>query len=455
MSIIDYNRVDLLMSTTQSSKKVSGILEQSQQLKRLSLEDVALLLNQTDPMIIQEIETAAKAVKKAIYGNRLVIFAPLYISNRCSNDCLYCGFRSSNHSIHRQSLDQKEIYAETLNLLKTGQKRILLVAGESSSKDSLDYIYESIDTIYSVHDGQNQIRRVNANIAPLSIDQFKRLKEKNIGTYQIFQETYHPETYATMHPTGPKSDYDYRLAAVDRAFQAGLHDVGIGILFGLYHYKYEILAMMSHIEYLERTFGMGPHTLSVPRLEPATGSTISKSPPYPVTDDQFKLIIAILRLAVPYTGMVLSTRETPDMRRLAFDLGVSQVSAGSRTNPGGYSTSESTQQFSLGDHRTLDQVILDICNNGYIPSFCTSCYRLGRTGLDFMEYAKPGAIQKKCTPNALVTFQEYLSDYASEAVQKIGKNVIKKELAAMSEDLRHTTELMLAKIEQGQRDIYV
>jgi 2-iminoacetate synthase len=450
--IVDDKRIEALINKTGSKKQVNDILQKSKQLQRLSLEEVAVLLNTNDTDSLHNVFQSAKNLKEKIYGNRLVIFAPLYISNLCNNECLYCAFRTSNKKIKRHALSQEEITAETKQLLQTGQKRVLLVAGEAYPKEGLDYVLKSIETVYSASDGTSNIRRLNVNIAPLEIEEFKRLKEADIGTYQIFQETYHRDTYKKLHLKGQKSNYDYRLEAIDRAFDAGFDDVGVGILFGLYDYKYEVLALLSHIEHLENKYGMGPHTISVPRLEPATGSDIAATPPYPVSDHDFKKIISILRLAVPYTGLILSTRETAKTRREAFDLGISQISAGSKTNPGGYSNQESTTQFSLGDHRSLDEVIYDICEHEYIPSFCTSCYRLGRTGLDFMEYAKPGDIKKKCVPNALFTFKEYLDDYASEKTKILGEKIIKEQLHKLNDEKINN---LFSKIKKGKRDLYV
>jgi 2-iminoacetate synthase len=453
--IIDNEKIQKTLDYKTDKKELEDILAKSKDLQRLSLHDVSVLLNTNDKEDIQKIFKAANQLKEKIYGNRLVLFAPLYISNLCTNDCAYCAFRISNKDVKRKALSQEEILKETEALLKTGQKRILLVAGESYPKEGLDYVLKSIDTVYSARDGKNNIRRLNVNLAPLEVDDFKRLKERDIGTYQIFQETYHEKNYAKMHTKGPKSDYNYRLTAIDRAFEAGIDDVGVGILFGLYDYKYEILALLSHIEHLENKFGMGPHTISVPRLEPATGSDIASTPPYPVADDDFKKIIAIMRLAVPYTGLILSTRETPEIRGESFDLGVSQISAGSKTNPGGYTDGDSMTQFSLGDHRSLDEVIYDVCSHGYIPSFCTSCYRLGRTGLDFMEYAKPGDIKKKCLPNALNTFYEYLEDYASQETKAIGKTVLEKGFEDLPTDkVKSFVTKSMQKIKEGQRDIF-
>ena len=453
--IIDNSKLDGLLNVKAEKEQLTEILNKSKKLERLSLKEVALLLNVEDKASLEQIFEAARNLKNEIYGKRVVIFAPLYISNLCKNECLYCAFKASNKGMKRRALNQEEIAKETLFLLKTGQKRILLVSGEAYPGEGLEYVIESIKTVYSVQDGKNNIRRLNVNISPLDIPDFKRLKEAEIGTFQLFQETYHEPTYKKLHVSGPKADYNYRLTNMDRAFTAGIDDVGIGILFGLYDYKYEVLALMQHIEHLEKEFGMGPHTVSVPRLEPATGSDIASSPPYPVSDDDFKKIIAVLRLAVPYTGIILSTRETAGMRQEAMDLGVSQLSAGSRTNPGGYSEEEGLEQFSLGDHRSLDEVVSDICQKGYIPSFCTACYRLGRTGLDFMEYAKPGDIKKKCLPNAIFTFQEYLDDYASAKTRDAGLKMIAYELSLMPEELRVKTENSLNLIKEGKRDLFV
>jgi len=434
------------------------IIKKSLEKRRLSLDETKTLLDIKDPQELEKLFAAAKKVKDEIYGNRLVIFAPLYISNLCQNECLYCAFRKSNQDIKRACLTQEQIKRETEEILKTGQKRILLVAGETYPKEGLQYVYDSIKSIYDARDSKNNnIRRLNVNLAPLTVDEFKELKKTGIGTYQLFQETYDRETYKKMHPSGPKADYDYRYTAIDRAFEAGIDDVGIGVLFGLSDYKYEVIALMKHIEHLEEKFGLGPHTISVPRLEPATGSAVAKNPPYAVSDLEFKKILAVLRLSVPYTGLILSTRETPKMRRAAFSLGVSQISAGSRTNPGGYAAGSDDYhgQFSLGDHRPIDEVIYDICEQGFIPSFCTSCYRLGRTGLDFMELAKPGEIKNKCLPNALMTFKEYLLDYASSKVKKNGEKLIIKELNHINKDVvRNFTKERLKDIEAGKRDVF-
>ncbi|OGC16003.1 [FeFe] hydrogenase H-cluster radical SAM maturase HydG [candidate division WOR-1 bacterium RIFOXYA12_FULL_36_13] len=456
--MINGNKINALLKEKEPDKKwIRDIVQKSLDKRRLSLKETAALLSVSDTETLEELFLAAKKVKEEIYGNRLVIFAPLYISNLCKNDCLYCAFRSTNKEVDRCFLSMLQIKQETEAILKAGQKRILLVAGESYPNDSFQYILDAIKTVYSARDGKNNIRRVNVNIAPLNIDQFKELKKSGIGTYQLFQETYHKETYEKMHVKGPKADYEKRINTIDKAFEAEIDDVGLGVLFGLYDYKFEVLALMMHIEYLEKKFGLGPHTLSVPRLEPAIGSSVSLKPPYPVSDIDFKKIIAVLRLSVPYTGIILSTRETPEIRRESFSLGISQISAGSRTNPGGYSDGgiENREQFSLGDHRQLDEVILDVCRMGYIPSFCTGCYRLGRTGLDFMELAKPGEIKNKCLPNALISFKEYICDYASEDVKILGDKMILDSIDKIkNENIKKFVINSLGNVEQGARDIY-
>ena len=333
-------------------------------MKGLNLDDVAALTGISDPELLGELFVTANQVKETIYGKRLVLFAPLYISNLCSNECLYCAFRATNKGIVRNALTQEQIGNEVEILIKKGHKRILLVAGEAYPKQGFQYVLDSVRTIYSIKSKHGEIRRVNVNIAPLSEEEFKLLKAEGIGTYQLFQETYHRETYKKVHLGGKKRDYNWRIWALHRAMNAHIDDVGIGVLFGLFDYRYEILAMMQHIQELENTFGVGPHTISVPRLEPATGSNLAAHPPFPVSDIDFRKIVAILRLAVPYTGIIMSTRETAQMRRETFALGVSQISAGSRTNPGGYEHEQDEDnpsgQFSLGDHRPLDEVIRDV-----------------------------------------------------------------------------------------------
>lgn len=437
--------------------KVSYVLNKAKEMKGLDLDDVAVLTNISDPMQLFELFETANHIKETIYGKRLVIFAPLYISNLCANECTYCAFRAKNKSLVRRALTQPEIKRETEILIQQGHKRLLLVAGESYPQQGFQYVIDSIATVYEAKVGNGEIRRVNVNIAPLDIDEFKLLNEAKIGTFQLFQETYHHETYHNVHLGGKKSDYDYRVTALHRAMEAGINDVGIGVLFGLYNFRFELLALMQHIRELETVFGVGPHTISVPRLEPATGSDIASHPPFAVSDLDFRKIVAILRLAVPYTGIIMSTRETAQMRRDTFALGVSQISAGSRTNPGGYTDNlheDDGSQFCLGDHRPLDEVIRDVAEMGYIPSFCTGCYRLGRTGQDFMDRAKPGDIKNHCNPNAVSTFMEYLMDYASYETKLVGEDLIDDVINSMHGVARERAILLLEKVKKGEHDMY-
>jgi 2-iminoacetate synthase len=438
-------------------ERVKEVLAKARLMKGLNLEDVAVLTGISDPEMLAELFNTANEVKETIYGKRLVIFAPLYISNLCANECLYCAFRATNKDIVRNSLSQEHIVREVEVLIKQGHKRILMVAGESYPNQGFQYVLDSIKTIYSVKSEHGEIRRVNVNIAPLSTEEFRMLKDAGIGTYQIFQETYHRETYSKVHLGGKKRDYNWRAWSLHRAMEAGIDDVGIGVLFGLFDYRFEILAMMQHIFELEKQFGVGPHTISVPRLEPATNSDIASHPPFPVSDIDFRKIVAIIRLAVPYTGIIMSTRETAKMRRETFALGVSQISAGSRTNPGGYeeeTEDDPSGQFSLGDHRSLDEVIRDVASMGYIPSFCTACYRLGRTGRDFMDLAKPGDIKLHCAPNALSSFKEYLQNFASPETAEIGNKLIKETIDRMSGISRQRAEKLVQRVEAGRDDVY-
>jgi len=455
---IDHKKInDYLKNTTSPDKgEVDEILAHAREMKGISFEETERLLMVEDDAQIDALCETANYIKNEIYGKRLVLFAPLYVSNICKNECLYCAFKKSNKEISRRTLTMDEVKKDAESIIKTGHKRILLVSGEGLGESALDFTVKAIDAIYSIKSGNGEIRRINVNIAPLSVEGFKTLKAAKIGTYQLFQETYHYPTYKKMHVSGPKSDYVNHLTAMDRALEAGIDDVGVGILFGLHDYRFEIMALLQHIKHLEKNFGIGPHTISVPRLEPATGSDVSVNPPCPVSDRDFKKIIALLRITVPYTGIILSTRENAETRRWALELGVSQISAGSKTNPGGYSEEDSGEQFSLGDHRSLDNVIKDIAKLGYVPSFCTGCYRLGRTGQDFMDLAKPGLIQHYCLPNALSTFKEYLIDYASSETKEIGGKVLENMIDTLpTDELKKNTREILKKIEQGERDLYL
>jgi 2-iminoacetate synthase len=460
---INDQKIEAIIKKTANPPRelVIDIIEKSKSLKGLTPEETSVLLQTEDRELIEEIWKAAREIKEAIYGNRLVIFAPLYVANHCANNCLYCGFRSDNKELKRVALTMEQIANEVRVLEQEGHKRLLMLCGEHPNRSSLDYFIEAIETAYGVTtDHGGEIRRINVEIAPQTVEGFKRLKAAKIGTYVLFQETYHHDTYKFMHPTGPKADYLWRLTAMDRAMEGGINDVGIGALFGLYDYKFEVLGMLFHALYLEDKFGVGPHTISVPRLEPAMNAPTAIKPPRPVSDHDFKKLVAVIRMAVPYTGMILSTRESAALRRDVFEVGISQISAGSRTNPGGYQE-DSTEnfraaQFNLGDTRTLDEVILDITQHGHIPSFCTACYRLGRTGADFMDLAKPGLIQKFCRTNAILTFKEYLMDYASPETRKAGERMM-AELVAQTRQAgtKKMIENRLKKIEHGKRDLYI
>ena len=454
---LDPSRIEEVMAKagTGDAVQVREVLAKARKLKGLGLEDVGVLASVTAPDLIEEMFTTARFVKEAIYGHRVVFFAPLYISNICGNECSYCAFRKSNDELVRHALTQEEIAKETEVLIDQGHKRVLLVAGESNP-GGIRYVLDSIATIYSVKKANGEVRRVNVNVAPLDVENFRALKAAGIGTYQLFQETYDRDVYAKVHLRGKKKDFDWRVSVMDRAMEAGIDDVGIGILFGLADWRFEVLSLMQHIAHLEDQFGVGCHTISVPRLEPAHGSDMASAPPKPVSDYDFKKIVAILRMAVPYTGLIMTTRETAEMRKETYELGVSQISAGSRTNPGGYAAEEKfdASQFQLGDHRTLEEVVADIAKMGYMPSFCTACYRLGRTGKDFMDLAKPGLIRQKCEPNSVGTFLEYLIDYASPETQALGEKVIREEMSHMGDKEADVSERIMRAIRKGKRDVF-
>ncbi|MGE5479674.1 MAG: [FeFe] hydrogenase H-cluster radical SAM maturase HydG [Chloroflexota bacterium] len=444
--------------------RISEILQKALELKGLETDEAAALLTIEDDATLEKLFAAASKIKDEIYGNRLVLFAPLYISNYCANNCLYCGFRADNRDIVRNTLTLDEIRDETLAILEQGHKRVLMLMGESHAKCSFDYFLEAIDAVYSVKDSKgSSIRRINVEIAPLTNEEFEKIAQVKIGTYTVFQETYHLETYKKMHPRGIKSDYEWRLYSMDRALKHGLHDVGIGALFGLFDYRFDTLALIEHAKYLDSTYGVGPHTISIPRIKPASHAPASLEIPHAVSDRDFKKLIAVLRLSVPYTGMILSTRESAALRTELFDMGISQISAGSRTSPGGYkqALNESpaeevdASQFSLNDARTSGEIIRDVIKHGYVPSFCTGCYRLGRVGEDFMDLAKPGLIKLNCLPNALTTLKEYLVDYADGETKELGEELIERELGEIPSDARRKkTVEFLAKIEGGERDLY-
>ena len=463
MNIINEVKINEVIEKNKnpSEEKIRNILKKASNLKGLDLEDAASLLNidSKNEFLMESLFSTAFKIKNAIYGNRLVLFAPLYVSNYCKNDCLYCGFRKSNNEMKRKILTHDEIRQEVKILEKQGHKRILMLMGEDFNQFSFNEFLNTIKVAYSVKTEKGgEIRRINVEIPPLSLEEFKKLKEAKIGTFTMFQETYHKETYEKMHPSGKKSDYYWRLNAMDRAQVAGIDDVGIGVLFGLYDYKFEVLAMLMHAKHLDEKFETGPHTISVPRIEPAQNAPVANNPPYPVSDNDFKKLVAIIRCSVPYTGMILSTRESAKMRRELFHLGVSQISAGSKTNPGGYQeteiNTENEEQFALSDTRPTPVVIKDMVKQGFIPSFCTTCYRVGRTGKDFMDLAKPGLIQNFCQPNALLTLQEYLEDYADGEAKKIGKDLIKKQAEKIkNKKVKYEFYKRLDKVKNGERDL--
>ena len=462
MKYINEEKINNLLASAAKvdNRKLDVILGKAKSLQRLTLEESAALLSTDDPGYIQKIFDAASFVKDAIYGRRVVLFAPLYISNFCVNTCLYCAFKSDNSLIRRKTLTVTEINEQIKWLLRRGHKRILMVCGEQApkGKSGSGYYLEAIKAIYAAEVGKNKIKRVNVNCAPLGIDEFKQLKAFGIGTYQIFQETYHDQTYRLMHPAGPKSDPDNRITAPDRAFIAGIDDLGIGALFGLYDYRFETLGLLSHIQHLEKEFKVGPHTISVPRIEPAEGSELSLHPPYKISDDEFKKVVAVLRLSVPYTGIIMSTRENAQMRDRLLSLGVSQISAESNTSPGGYSAGSKEQaggQFSLGDQRSLDEIVETLIAHDYIPSFCAACYRMERTGETFMQLAKPGTIKGKCNMNALITLQEYLDDFASAKVKASGYKMIERYFSKLDNVDQNRLKLFFDHVDSGIRDEYV
>lgn len=457
----------LLENNVPTEQELNDILNKARKLKGLDLNDVAKLLCVESEVDIEKILDTAKYCKDEIYGKRLVLFAPIYTGNACVNNCVYCGFRRDNRGLMRKVLTMDEIEQETLQLLRMGHKRALLICGESP-RNNADYMVEAIRRTYAAKDEKgSSIRRINVELAPMSVEDFAKLHNEHIGTYVCFQETYDPIEYKKFHPSGPKSDYLYRLTCMDRAQEGGINDVGLGVLFGLTDYRFEILAIMEHARHLEEDYGCGPHTVSFPRIEPAEGTPFSlpENLPHPVSDKDFRKIVAIIRIAMPYTGIIISTRERPEMRDELVRYGASQISAASETNPGGYEEGERSidesahqktgAQFTLGDHRSLDQVISAMIDGGYIPSFCTGCYRKGRVGADFMDLAKPGLIKEFCKPNAMFTFREYLEDYASAETKVKGMALLKELTQTFAkEDLKKRVEGNLCKIGDGERDLY-
>ncbi|GAB4179416.1 MAG: [FeFe] hydrogenase H-cluster radical SAM maturase HydG [Calditrichia bacterium] len=440
---------------------VKEVLAKAREMNGLTPEDVAVLMGNSDPDLTEEMFETAREIKDYIYSNRIVFFAPLYVSDYCCNDCAYCGFRVTNKEVVRKKLNLEELQEETEALIRMGHKRLLMVYGEHPTTGA-QYIAETVRKVYEVKVGNGEIRRVNVNAAPMTVDEYKIIKEAGIGTFQIFQETYHHDTYRKVHPAHTiKGDYKWRLFGLHRAQEAGLDDVAIGALFGLYDWRFEVLGMLYHALDMEKEFGVGPHTISVPRLEPAIDTPFVDETKYKVSDEDFKKLVAILRLAVPYTGLILTCRETPEMRREVIRLGVSQVDAGSKIGIGAYRESQiaqmpDRQQFMLADNRSLDEVIKELAEAGYMPSFCTACYRKGRTGDHFMGLARKAFIKNFCAPNASCTFMEYLLDYASEETRKVGAELIEKTLQSETEGKKKELAFqMLERVRKGERDIYI
>ncbi|MEA3448857.1 MAG: [FeFe] hydrogenase H-cluster radical SAM maturase HydG [Bacteroidota bacterium] len=438
--------------------EVEAVIAKSLDKQRLNLRETAILINANEHELVEKIKEGAMALKEKVYGNRIVLFAPLYIGNKCINNCTYCGFRASNKDAERRTLSDEEIVKEVEALEDNGQKRLILVYGEHDDYDA-DYIAHTVETVYTVKKDKGEIRRVNINAAPLDIEGFRKVRKAGIGTYQVFQETYHPEAYKWYHLKGPKSDYEYRLTSLDRAQEAGVDDVGIGALFGLYDWRFEVMAMVRHTNHFEACYNVGPHTLSFPRIKDA--STVNVPDKYVVNDDDFVKLIAILRLAVPYTGMILTARENAQVRDAVMRFGVSQIDGGTKLELGSYAASKNEkqnlnrEQFAINDNRSLNEIIEELLDKGYLPSFCTACYRLGRTGEHFMEFSVPGFIKRYCTPNAILTLTEYLVDYAPEDTAKKGWKVIDKETQKL-EGFGRKEELQkrIERIKQGERDLY-
>lgn len=434
---------------------IDAILEKARLRKGLTHREASVLLACDIPEKIQELYALAEQIKKDFYGNRIVIFAPLYLSNYCVNGCLYCPYHQKNKHIARKKLTQEEVRQEVIALQDMGHKRLAIEAGEDPVNNPIEYILECINTIYSIKHKNGAIRRVNVNIAATTVENYRKLKEAGIGTYILFQETYHKESYEHLHPTGPKHNYCYHTEAMDRAMEGGIDDVGLGVLFGLELYRYEFAGLLMHAEHLEAVHGVGPHTISVPRVKHADDIDPDEFD-NGIDDETFAKICACIRVAVPYTGMIISTRENQTVREKVLHLGVSQISGGSRTSVGGYTEEErphDTEQFDVSDNRTLDEVVRWLMEMDYIPSFCTACYREGRTGDRFMSLCKSGQIQNCCHPNALMTLKEYLMDYASPETKAIGEKLIVKELESIpKEKVKEIAKDHLEKIEQGIRD---
>ncbi len=455
---IDHEEILKTLEYAEKNKEnrplIEDILERAKDCKGLSYQEAAVLLECELPDIMEKIAKLAQEIKLKFYGNRIVMFAPLYLSNYCINGCRYCPYHGSNKHIARKQLSQEDIVREVTALQDMGHKRLALETGEDPEKCPIEYVLESIKTIYSIKHKNGAIRRVNVNIAATTVENYRKLKEAGIGTYILFQETYHKENYEYLHPTGPKHNYSYHTEAMDRAMEGGIDDVGIGVLFGLNLYKYDFVGLLMHAHHLEDAFGVGPHTISVPRIRPADDVDMNDYS-NAIPDEIFEKIVAILRIAVPYTGLIISTRESQKTREKVLKLGVSQISGASSTSVGGYAEreEENSAQFEVNDTRTLDEVVNWLLELGYIPSFCTACYREGRTGDRFMQLVKSGQIANVCQPNALMTLKEYLEDYASEDTRRKGETVIQKEIPHISnEKVRQIVREHLEELHEGKRD---
>jgi 2-iminoacetate synthase len=448
---------DLINNTKPDKQRVREVIAKSLDKNRLTMEETAVLVNSMGTGLADEIKQGARELKEKVYGNRIVLFAPLYVGNRCTNNCQYCGFRVSNKDAVRKTLTDEEIVNEVEALEDNGQKRLILVYGEHPEY-SPEFIAHTVKLVYNVRKGNGEIRRVNINAAPLDIEGFRTVGEAGIGTYQVFQETYHPEAYTWYHPSGRKKDYEWRITALDRAQEAGIDDVGIGALFGLYDWRFEVMGLVRHTNHLEACYNVGPHTISFPRIKDALSLNIDDR--YQTSDEEFRKLVAILRLAVPYTGLILTAREAPEVRREVLQYGVSQIDGGTKLELGSYSDSKNEvqnlnrEQFKINDSRSLSEVIDELLENDYIPSFCTSCYRMGRTGEHFMEFSVPGFIKRFCTPNAILTLSEYICDYATDQVAEKGWKVIEKNLEKLEEGVEKSTREKIDRIKQGERDLY-
>ena len=445
-------------NTVSTKERVREIIKKSLSKQRLTLEETAVLINATDPELIAEIKQGARTLKETVYGNRIVLFAPLYVGNKCVNNCKYCGFRASNKEAIRKTLSDQELVEEVEALEDNGQKRLILVYGEHPAY-SPEYIAHTVRIVYGVKKGQGEIRRVNINAAPLDIDGFRIVKDSGIGTYQVFQETYNPEAYKVYHLGGKKTDFEYRLTSLDRAQEAGLDDVGIGALFGLYDWRFEVMGLVRHTNHLEACYNVGPHTISFPRIQSA--SVLDMNDKYIVSNEDFVKLVAILRLAVPYTGMILTARESAAIRDEVIRFGVSQIDGGTKLELGSYSDNKNEEQdlnkeqFAINDNRSLNEIIEDLIEKDYIPSFCTACYRLGRTGEHFMEFSVPGFIKRYCTPNAILTLAEYLSDYAPGTTADKGWALIERHILLLdNENTINELRNRVERIKNGDRDLY-